>query len=118
MYKRQAYIGINQSHLSCFIVVFVMHIMDHVQSAYIQMRQPVHHHIIFLDDFIIIQIFGGNASVFRSYLLSGLLINTAVDGVQEAFCQVCTGTEELDLFTGLCCRYAAADGVCLLYTSF
>ena len=29
------YIGIDQSHLSCLIVILIMHVLDQVQSIYI-----------------------------------------------------------------------------------
>jgi len=106
-----SYIGVDQSHLCCFIVVFVMHVMDHVQSSNVQMSQPVHHNVVFLHNLIIVQILAGDRLIFRSNLLFCLLIFTAVDSVQKAFCKVCTSAEELDLLTGLGSRYTAADGV-------
>ena len=80
--KSTAYIGINESHLCCLVVVLVMHIMDHVQGTYIEVSQPVHHSVVFLNDLIIIQILGSDRLIFRSYLIAGLLINTAVDCVE------------------------------------
>ena len=102
---------INQSHLCCFIVVFVMHIVDHVQCSNIQMSQPVHHLVIFCDYFVIVKVFRSNWLILRSYLLFCLLINTTVDRVQKAFCKVCTSSEELHFFTCLSSRYTAADAV-------
>ena len=106
-----SYIGVDQSHLCCLIVVFVMHVMDHVQSSNVQMSQPVHHNVVFLHNLIIVQILAGDRLIFRSNLLFCLLVFTAVDSVQKAFCKVCTSAEELDLLTGLGSRYTAADGV-------
>ena len=88
-----------------------MHVMDHVQGTYIEVSQPVHHYIIFFHYFIIIKILGCDWCIFRSYLIVRFLIHTTVDCVKQAFCKVCTGTEELDLFSCLCGRYTAADGV-------
>ena len=88
-----------------------MHVMDHVQSSYIQMCQPVKHGVIFIHNFIIIQIFGCDRLIFRCYLISCLLIYTAVDRIQQTFCQVCSCSEELDLFTCLSSRYTAADRI-------
>ena len=88
-----------------------MHVMDHVQCTYIEVSQPVHHYIIFFHYFIIIKILGCDWCIFRSYLIVSFLIHTTVDCVKQAFCKVCTGTEELDFFSCLCGRYTAADGV-------
>ena len=106
-----SYIGIDQSHLCCFIVIFIMHVMDHVQSSNVQMSQPVHHNVVFLHNLIIVQVFAGDRLIFRSNLLFCFLVFTTVDRVKEAFCKVCTSAEELDLLTGLGSRYTAADGV-------
>ena len=109
--KRTINFCINQSHLCCFIVIFVVHIMDHVQSTYIEVSQPVHHLVIFCNYFVIVKIFRSDWCVFRSYLLFCFLINATVDSVKKAFCKVCTSTKELNLFTCLCSRYTAADAV-------
>src|SRR5699024_7321972 len=106
-----SYVGIDQSHLSCLVIVFVMHIMDHVQCINVQLGQPFHHRIVFFHYFIVVQILGSDRRVFRSYLLFGLAVNTAVDRVQKAFCKVCTSSEELDLFTCLSSGYTAADRI-------
>ena len=109
--KRTVNLCIDQSHLCCFIIIFVMHIVDHVQCSNIQMSQPVHHLVVFLHYLIIVKIFRSNWLILRSYLLFCLLIYTTVDCVKKAFCKVCTSSEELDLFTCLCSRYTAADAV-------
>ena len=109
--ERTLNLCIDQSHLCSFIVVFIMHVVDHVQCSDIQMSQPVHHLVIFCDYFIIVKIFRSDRLIAWSYLLFCLLINTAVDRVKKAFCKVCTSTEELHLFTCLCSRYTAADAV-------
>ena len=85
--------------------------MDHVQGTYIEVSQPVHHNIIFLHYLVIIKVLGCDRCIFRSNLIMSSLIHTTVDRIKQAFCKVCTSTEELDLFTCLCCGYTAADGV-------
>ena len=107
--ERTVNLCIDQSHLSCFIVIFVMHVVDHVQSSYIQMSQPIHHLVIFLHNLIIVKVLGSDRLVLRSYLHFQLLIHTAVDCVKKAFCKVCTSSEELHFLTSLCSRYTAAD---------
>ena len=80
--KCTSYICIDQSHLCCFVVIFVMHVVNHVQSIYIQFSQPVHHGVVMFHYFVIIQIFSCDRSVSRSYLNFCLLIDTTVDCVQ------------------------------------
>ena len=109
--KGSSYIRINQSHLCCFIVIFIMHILNQVQSIDIKLCQPVHHLIIFSNHFVIIQIFRCNRLIVRSYLFSGLQINTAIDSIKQAFGQVRSCSEELHFFSGLCRRHTAADGI-------
>ena len=82
--------------------------MDHVQCLYISLCEPCHHLIIFFHNFIVIKILGCDRTILRSNLLLGLLINTTVDRIKQALSKVCSSTEELDLFTCLCCRYTAA----------
>ena len=106
-----SYVCIDQSHLCCFIVVFVVHVVNHVQCIYIQFRQPFHHLVIFVHYFIIVKVLGSDRLVLWSYLLFCLLVNTTVDCIKKAFCKVCTSAEELHLFTCLCSRYTAADAV-------
>ena len=109
--KCTSYICIDQCHLSCFVVILIMHVVDHVQCVNIQLGQPLHHLIVTFHYFIVIQIFRSNRSVSRSYLCFCLLIYTTVDCIQQTFCKVCTSSEELDFLTCLCCRYTTADAV-------
>ena len=109
--KCTTYIGIDQCHLRCFIVVFVMHVLDQVQYVYIQSGEPVHHLVVFSHYFIIIKVFRSDRCVSRSYLIFWLAVDTTVDRVKKAFCKVCSCSEKLHFFTSLCCRYAAADRI-------
>ena len=88
-----------------------MHILDRIQCIDIQSCQPVHHHIILLNYFLIIQILTGDRCVCRADLISRLEVTTAVHGVQQTLCKVCTCTEKLHFLTGLCCGYTAADRI-------
>ena len=38
-----AHIGVDEGHLGCFVVVFVVHILDEVQDVDVQAGQPVQH---------------------------------------------------------------------------
>ena len=111
------YIGIDESHLSCLIVIFIVHILDQVQDVYIDSCQPVHHQVILMHHLVIIKILGGDRCVLRtslhrlSVLCLVLLVFTAVDRVEQALRKVCACSEELHLFTCLGSGYAATDAV-------
>ena len=100
-----------KSHLDPLIAVLVVHIVDDVQCVYIYAGQPFHHVLVGVHDLVIIQVLGGNGAVFRSHLLFGDLVHTAVDGVEQAFCQVGPGAEELHFLAHPHGRNAAGDGV-------
>ena len=74
-------------------------------------RQPVHPPVKFLNDLIVIGVFRGDPLHCGAALDPVLLIEAAVEGVQEGLGQVCPGTEELDLLAGLGGGNAAANGV-------
>ena len=88
-----------------------MHILDEVQHVDVQAGQPVQHLDILGQDLVIVQVLAGDGGVVGAALLMALLVHAAVDGVQQALCQVGAGTKELHLLAGLGGRHAAADGV-------
>ena len=83
-----SYIGIDQSHLSCFVVVLIMHVVDQVQDVNIQRCTPVKHDVIFMHNFVEIKVLGSDRSDFGTtlhmfaVLVQMLLILTTVDSVQ------------------------------------
>ncbi len=97
-----AYIGINKSHLSSFVVIFIMHILNQVQNIYIQTCQPVKHAVITFHNLIIVKVFGRNRFVGRSDLIKFFFVHTTIDCVQQCFCKVCSCSEELHFLTCLC----------------
>ena len=107
-------ISVMQCHLQAFVAVFVMHIMNDVQCIDIQSRKPFHHLVVLVHDIVKVQIIALNGSVFRAYLHFHDLIHAAVDGVEQAFCKVCSCTEELHFLTDAHRRYAA--GNCIVVT--
>ena len=109
--KCPSYIRIDQRHLRCLIKIFIMHILDRIQCIDIQSCQPVHHHIILLNYFLIIQILAGNRCVCRADLISRLEVASAVHCVQQTLCKVCTCTEKLHFLTCLCGGYTTADRI-------
>ncbi|CCZ35846.1 uncharacterized protein BN747_01032 [Firmicutes bacterium CAG:646] len=109
--KPTGHIFIMKSHLNSLIAVFVMHIMNDVQSVYIYLSQPFHHLVKSFHYFIVIQVFRSDRTIFRSYLFLAHFIHTAVDRIQQTFCQICTCSKELHLFTNSHGRYAAGDRI-------
>ena len=115
--KGAPHIGVDERHLRSLIVILVMHVLDEVQDVDIQACQPVHHLIVLVHHLIIIEIFRGDRRVLRpdlhmlSVLVKELLVLSAVDRVEQAFCQIRAGAEELHLLAGLRCAHAAADAV-------
>ena len=109
--KGSSYIGINERHFCRLIEILIVHILDEVQHIDINSGEPVHHHIIFFHDFLVVQDICGNRAVSGRNLLLALFIHTAVDGIEKTFCKVCSCAEELHLLTGFCCGYTAADTV-------
>ena len=85
-------------HLQSFVAVFIVHIMDDIQSVDIQVCQPIAHTVKFAHDFFVIQIFGCDRRQFRTNLIALALIFAAIDGIEESLGQICTGTKELHLF--------------------
>ena len=106
-----SYVGIDKSHLGSLVVVLIVHVVDKVQSVYIDGSEPCHHSVVLLHNLIIIKVLRCDRSVSRTYLSLSLSVDTAVDSVHQALSEVCTSAEELHFLTGLCCGYAAADGV-------
>ena len=48
------YISVVKCHLSFFVTIFVVHIMNYVQCVYVQARKPFHHIVVFVHYFVII----------------------------------------------------------------
>ena len=109
--ERTLAVIIDERHLSSLIIIFIMHVMDQVQYIHINVSQPVHPPVEFLDYFVVICIFGGDTLHLRSALNAVFFIKTAVECIQQCFCKICTSTEKLNLFPCLCCRNTAADGI-------
>ena len=106
-----AHIGVDQRHLSGFVVVFVVHVVDEVQRVDIQAGQPVQHADVGGLDLVPGEVLAGDGAVGRGHLLAALLVDAAVDGVQQRLEQIRARAEELNLLAGLGGGYAAADAV-------
>ena len=96
--KPAGHLLVVKGHLKPLIAVAVVVIVDDIQCIYIDFGQPLHHILISIHYLIIIQILGGDGAVLGAHLLAADLVYAAVDGVEKAFCQVCSGTEKLHLF--------------------
>ncbi|MNC19320.1 hypothetical protein D3C75_672500 [compost metagenome] len=100
-----------QSHFNTFIRIFIVHVVDDIKCVHVSLSQPFHHRFEAFHYFVVIKVFGSDSRILRTYLCAGFLIHTTVDCIQQSFCQVSTGSEELHLFTDTHCRYAASDTV-------
>ena len=109
--ERTLTVIIDERHLSSLIIIFIMHVMDQVQYIHINVSQPVHPPVEFLDYFVVICIFGSDTLHLRSALNSVFFIKTAVECIQQSLCKVCTRSEQLNLLSRFRCRYTAADGI-------
>ena len=85
-----------------------MHVLNQVQDVDIQISQPFHHIVILMHNLIIIQIFTGNRTIFRTDLCFRLFINSTVNCIQQTFCKVSTCSEELHFLTCLRGTHTAA----------
>ena len=79
--ERTSHVGVDQRHFGRLVIIFVMHVMNHVQGVHVQLGEPFHHVVITLHHFVVIQILGSNRPVGRSHLLPGLYVDSSVDGV-------------------------------------
>ena len=109
--KGSPHVRIDERHLRRLVVVTVMHVLDDVQSADIDMREPVHHALVFDDDIVVFEILCTDRTIGRADLQAALFVHAAVDRIEQALCQIRTRTEELHLLARLRCRHAAADRV-------
>ena len=50
-----AHVRVDQGHLGCLIVVFVVHVLDEVQDIHVESGQPVHHLIEAMQDLIVVK---------------------------------------------------------------
>ena len=100
-----------KSHLKALVAVFVMHVVNDIQSIHIYVRQPAAHIVITLHYLVIIKIFRGDGTVFWSHLLLCDLVHTAVNSIEKAFCKVCAGSEKLHFFSHTHGRYTAGNSI-------
>ena len=88
-----------------------MHIMDNVQGVNINAGKPFHHVMECIHYLIVFQYISFILTVFGTYLLSCLLVDTAVESVKQAFCQIGAGAEELHFLTDSHGGYTAGNAV-------
>ena len=98
-------------HLKTLIAVLVMHIVNDIQGVDIKLTEPCACLIETRHNFIVVEVLGCDRVSDRSDLISGLLITSAVNSIQQALGKICTCTEELHLLTDTHRRNTACDGV-------
>ena len=104
--ERAADVCVDKGQLGGLVVVFVVHVVDGVESVDIQAGEPFKHCVILFHDFVVVQVLACDRRQFRTNLRarskSGLFVLSAVDGVEQGLGQVGAGSEELHFFSCLC----------------
>ena len=88
-----------------------MHIVDNVQGIYIYICLPLQHVDELAPNIIIVKHIACHRTIFRTYLLLGNFIHTAVQSIQQTFCNICTCAEELHFLADYHGRYTAGDAI-------
>ena len=104
-------VSVMKRHLCPFIAVFVMHIVDNIQGVYINVCLPLQHIDELAHNIVVVKHVTCNRTILGTYLLLGNFIHTAVQSVQQTFCNICTCAEELHFLTDNHRRYAASDTI-------
>ena len=85
--------------------------MDDIQAVDIHTGQPFHHVVIAVHDFLVLQVFGSDGTVFGTDLLFADLVHSAIDSIKEAFGKVGASAEKLHFLANAHGRDAAGDGI-------
>ena len=88
-----------------------MHVMNNVDRIHIQLCHIRKHLFIICQNLRIVQNLIGIPFNVRNHLNSFLLVDSAVDGIEQALCQVCPCPEELHLLSHSHGRYTACDAI-------
>ncbi len=105
------HVAIVQRHLECFIGIFVVHVVNHLQRIHIHLRQPAHRLFKLFHHLVVVQIFRSDRLISGSHLYTRLLVAPPVDCVEEALGQVGTCAKELHLLAYLHWRHAAGNAI-------
>ena len=108
---RTDHITVMQCHQCSFVAVFIVHVVNDVQGSNVLGCQPIHEFVHARKDSVVVQDFVHNRFGFRADLVFGFFVHAAVDCVQQGFCQVGTGAEELHLFADNHWAHAAGNSV-------
>ena len=109
--ERAAHVCVDKRHLRRFIIIFVVHVMDKIESIHIKFNKPVHHSVEFFYYVIVIQHVSRHRNAARTDLFTCSGVNASVEGVEQTFGKVRPRAEELHLLAGLSCGNAAAYAV-------
>ena len=100
-----------ERHLDALVAVLVMHVVNRVEGAHVDGREPAHHGVELVDDVVVVEHVALDRPELRADLRALDLVHAAVDGVEEALGEVRAGAEELHLLADAHGRDAAGDGV-------
>lgn len=92
------YIMVMQCYQSCFVVVFVMYVVDGIQCSDVLCCQLIYEVIQFVLYIVEVEYFVGDFRYFWIYLDFQFFIYIIVDYIQQCFSKVSVSIEELYVF--------------------
>ena len=98
-------------HLQPLIEVLVVHVVNAVHRMDVGFREPLHGRVEPRHDVVVVEESPVTGEVAGRNLIAGNLIAAAVDGVEQGFCEVHPGSEELHLLAEPHGRNAAGDRI-------
>ena len=98
-----------ERHLDALVRVLVVHVVDDVHRADVDVGEPVHHLVEAGLDLVVVEHVALDGRQLRPHLVARDLVTAAVEGVEEALREVDAGAEELHLLAHLHGRDAARD---------
>jgi hypothetical protein len=100
-----------ERHLDALVAVLVVHVVDGVEAADVDRREPAHHVVELGDHVVVVEDVALHGPEPRAHLRALDLVDPSVDGVEQALRQVGTGAEELHLLADAHRAHAARDAV-------
>ena len=106
-----AHVGVDERHFRRFVIIFIVHVLDEVQRVHIDGGEPFHHAAELRQHIVVVKHVRTHGRESRRDLLARLLVDAAVDGVEQALCKVGARAEELHFLARLRGGDTAADRI-------
>ncbi len=104
-------VAIVECHLQAFVEVFIVHVVDAIHGMHVSASEPFHCGVELGHDLVEIEELAGYRQCLGCDLFAGYFVPAAIDRVEQRFCEVDAGAEELHLLAEPHCRDAAGDAV-------